>query len=88
MAAKMTDRMAKALFNASGNKDGHYASNLGQGGGTGGALLRRGLIEPCADGYRVSAAGYKALEDTAGPVTGSGLADPEKYTELRKLLKF
>lgn len=41
----LSEHMAQSLVRAAVNGGGYYAKNLVNGGGTGGALLRRGLIE-------------------------------------------
>jgi hypothetical protein len=59
-APKLTPLMVRCLVQGRNNRDGHYATNIRNGGGTSGALLRRGLIEHRADGPRGSAYYYTA----------------------------
>jgi hypothetical protein len=63
---KLTPAMTHRLVQAAGNRDGHYAANIQQGGGTSGALLRRGLIADTGDrGYCLTAAGFAAARSVS-----------------------
>jgi hypothetical protein len=78
MAATISTRMMQSLTNAAGNSDGFYAQNIGNGGGTAGALLRRELIERRngvqGDGYYLTRAGFEAA--------GVEPYQPEQHTPI------
>lgn len=89
----LTARQAHALVRAAGNTDGLYGMNIGQGGGTAGALDRRGLIArrkdgPQGDGWYLTAAGRSVAGWLADTVPAAEAAPAADYPVLRSLLRF